>query len=455
MTAETITVAERERRLEHWPAERLRRYAGNAKRHTAEQLTKLRASIVRFGFNRAIVVDDGTGTILAGHGSYEAGLSLGLTRFPVLIVDDLTEQERAAFVLADNRIQMETGWDDGILSEEFAKLAAEGFDLEVTGFSADELDELLPDLSALADLTGGEPTTAPAADDGGQPEGPEPEDVIPPPLAKPVTKRGDLWILGRHQVLCGDCTDPRSWSRMLGPEPSVDMILTDPPYCSGGFQEAGKSSGSIGARSDLKRDKAKKGITAEIQNDRLSTRGYQSLIRTMLQTLPAGMAYLFTDWRMWIPLYDTVEGAGFGVRSMIVWDKQTPGLGLGWRPQHELIMCGSKVKAFEREAGKGSVIRCKRTGNNHHPTEKPVELIETILAVTPNLIRIGEPFNGSGTTLIACEKTGRECYATELDAGFVDTTIRRWQALTGRDACLAGDGRTFAEIAAERNAGGF
>jgi len=254
---------------------------------------------------------------------------------------------------------------------------------------------------------------------------------------------GDVWLLDRCRLMCGDCTVPASVLILLAGG-SVDLICSDPPYCSGGFQDAGKSSGSVGTNAPHK----------QIANDRLSSRGYAALLKNAFSLFGARFLYAFTDWRMWVHLFDVVESSGFGVRSMIVWDKTSPGMGRGWRAQHELIMWACKeTPPFDKFApGMGNVIQCKRTKNEHHTTEKPVPLIEGLIANVPFVRSVADPFNGSGTTLLACENLGLVYYGMELDPGYVDVSIIRWQALTGAQAILADDGRTFAEISAERKA---
>jgi len=232
---------------------------------------------------------------------------------------------------------------------------------------------------------------------------------------------GQLWQLGEHRLICGDCTDRAVVERVMGGQ-KPDCMVTDPPYCSGGFQEAGKKSGSIGTRGD-----------AMIANDTLSTRGYMALMKSVFLACDCGVAYVFTDWRMWVNLFDVAESSGYGVRNMVVWDKETPGIGRGWRSQHELVLCAMKVtQPFDPHKAQGNVIRCSRTGNVLHPTEKPVELIEKILDVTDIARVIFEPFSGSGTTLMACESMGRSCRAIELSPQFVAVALERWSTATGK-----------------------
>jgi DNA modification methylase len=251
------------------------------------------------------------------------------------------------------------------------------------------------------------------------------EDEVPEPPADPITKPGDLWILGEHRLLCGDSTKAEDVERLMAGA-VAEVMLTDPPYCSGGFQEAGRGAGSIGTRSGLM-----------IANDALSTRGYQSLMKAVLGTFEPSCAYMFTDWRQWISLFDCMESSGFGVRSMIVWDKGSPGMGRGWRCQHELVMFGSRITSpFEPTDCHGNVIKASRTGNPDHPTQKPVDLLATIIKTTSFATVFCDPFCGSGTTLIAAEQLGRKCYGMEISPQYCDVIVKRWETLTGKKAEL-------------------
>ena len=240
---------------------------------------------------------------------------------------------------------------------------------------------------------------------------------------------GDLWKCGEHLIICGDCTDAAVVERVMGGEKEAFM-LTDPPYCSGGFQESGRSSGSVGTDA----------VHKKIASDTLSTRGYIALMKTMLNTSGVLACYIFTDWRMWVNLFDAVESCGFGVRQMIVWDKGTPGMGYGWRAQHELILFALKTTVVFDKHGKafGNVIQAQRTGNELHTTQKPVELIECVLQAMKSFDVVYDPFSGSGTTLIACERLGRKCMSVEVDPQYVAVTLERWAEMTNGTPELMG-----------------
>lgn len=409
--------------MKHWPADKVERrkvadltpYARNSRTHSDEQVAQIAASIKEWGWTVPVLIEP-DGGIIAGHGRVMAAQRLGITEVPCMIADGWSEGQKRAYIIADNKLALNAGWDDEMLRVEFAELGEMGFDLGLTGFGEMELGAL------LADKT----------------EGLTDPDAVPDAPEQPVTVEGDVWLLGRHRLMCGSSTEAAAQSHMSG----CDLVCTDPPYCSGGFQESGKSVGSVGTSAAHK----------QIANDRLSTRGYQLLIKSAIFALDAKFFYVFTDWRMWTYLFDISEAAGAGVRSMITWNKGTPGMGLGWRAQHELVLWGARVappyvKGFP---GLGNVISLSRQRNELHTTQKPVELMRTLLQGAPFGRLVAEPFSGSGTTIIACEIEGRDCRAMELDRAYVDVAVKRWQEFTGQDATLEGDGRTFSEIAAER-----
>ncbi len=236
-------------------------------------------------------------------------------------------------------------------------------------------------------------------------------------------KDGDLFRLGDHYVMCGDCKNKETIAEVMQGE-EVQLILTDPPYCSGGFQESNRGAGTWG----------------NIASDNLSTRGYQSLISSMFEAARTQAAYVFTDWRMWVPLLDTVEACGVAARSMIVWDKKHPALGNLWRAQHELIMyaCRSGGTRLKGIGSRGNVVQCSRTKNELHYTQKPIELLIGILDQDQKSQRkkctVLDPFAGSGSTLIAAEKVGRKACCIDVEPAFVDVMIRRWQEFTGKKA---------------------
>jgi DNA modification methylase len=360
------------------------------------------------------LVMDADGMIRAGNGTLEAARAAGITEAIVVETDgtqlvvvkrpDWSTEKALAYALSDNRTGELSEWDADALAASLAELGK--MDFKFDACMEFDFDGLTEDLIKVREHERRREVV---------------QDKTPDAPKKAITKTGDVWKLGRHRVLCGDVIRDVPKIR---PEKGFDLLLTDPPYCSGGFQEAGKKAGSVGTRgSEL------------IHNDQLSTRGYQALMKAALGEVNSGVVYIFTDWRMWVNLYDVVESNGYGVRNMIVWDKGSPGMGRGWRHQHELIMCGSRVSVpFDPKKAQGNVIQAKRTGNVNHATEKPVELIAKILEVTDMAQTVCDPFLGSGTTLIAAEQLERTCYGIEISPAYCDVVVQRWQNLTGEKA---------------------
>jgi DNA modification methylase len=288
-------------------------------------------------------------------------------------------------------------------------------------FDSDVLTAIMKELVSFEATTGGRPK-------------PEP-DTVPPVPAEPVTRRGDVWVCGEHRVMCGDCTDPEAVRTLYGDTPP-ELVLTDPPYCSGGFQEAGRSAGSVGTDAPHK----------QVAYDRLSTRGYMALLKAMFALAPTRFAYVFTDWRMWVNLFDVVESSGFGARAMIVWDKGSPGMGRGWRSQHELVMWATKeTPPFDKHmGGVGNVIQAARTGNDLHTTQKPVDVLRHLAEVADFADPVYDPFGGAGSTMVAVTDLNRVCLTMEIDPAYVDVSVKRWQEYTEDEAVLEATGETFA-----------
>lgn len=391
------------------PIKDLRENPLNPNKHPDDQIRALAAIIKAAGWRQPITVSKRSGLIVKGHGRLMAAKHAKLKEAPVDYQNYANEEEELADLMADNRIAELAEIDSVKLAEAFEAVDTGAIPFEMTGYEESFYQEL---------------ATALCESDHSEKE--ENEDVLPPPPEAPFTKLGDVWILGRHRVMCGDCTQ-KSSREILFDGKTPEILLTDPPYCSGGFQETGKSNGSIGTdRVD--------GNIPTIANDTLSTRGYQKLIKQMLDGVPCLIAYTFTDWRMWIYLFDMMESSGFGVKNMIVWDKGSPGMGIGWRTQHELCMFAHRTKThFDGHKGYGNVLQCSRTGNELHPTQKPVELFEKILDNTDWASGVYDPFGGSGTTLAAAEKTGQTAYIMELTPEYTDVIVKRYFRTAGKD----------------------
>lgn len=379
----------------------------NPNKHPQEQIEALGGIIRKTGWRNNITISTRSGMIVKGHGRQLAALLEELEEVPVEYQHYASEADELADLTADNRLAELAETDRTMLAEVFAHIDTGEIDFSQSGYTEDEYEELTTALSEAIhnDLE-------------------DPDVVIEPP-AEPVTKYGDIWILGgRHRVMCGSCTNPENKAKLLNGE-KPQILLTDPPYCSGGSKESDKSTGSIGTM-------RKNGELPMIANDILSTRGYQNLIGAALADIPCVYAYIFTDWRMWVYLFDLTESAGFGVKSMIVWNKKTPGMGVGWRSQHELCLFGTRAKThFDGHKGYGNVLEISRSGNELHPTQKPVELIENLLDNTDFAAGVYDPFGGSGTTLIAAEAKGQKAYCMELTPAYTDTIVKRWIKATG------------------------
>lgn len=386
----------------------------NYRRHGKLQRSAMAAVLGEIGVADALKVrrrDDGRYEIIDGHLRAE---TLPDQEVPVLVLD-LSEDEASKLLAVFDPISAMAEHD----AEQFDALMA------TVSFDDGTLSTLTSDLANVPPESFGRRM-------GNNPDGAK---VVP---SEPTTRRGDLWLLGRHKLLCGDCTVPAEVEALCGDGPP-DLVLTDPPYCSGGFQEAGKSAGSVGTEAPHK----------QVANDRLSTRGYMALLKAMFALTPARHAYVFVNWRMWSHLFDVAESSGYGIRSMIVWDKSSPGKGQGWRSQHELILWASKVVP-RYGVHVGNVVQCARTGNDLHTTQKPVELLRKLAEVAGFADPIYDPFGGAGSTIMAAEELGRTCLTMEVDPAYVDVAVRRWQERTGQVATLASCGSTFDRVAKQR-----
>lgn len=403
-------------RIEHWPLERLKPYSRNARTHSQAQIDKIAASIAEFGFTNPILVDSSDG-IIAGHGRLMGAQKLGMDTVPVVVLDYLTDAQRRAYILADNRLALDAGWDDEILAAELADLELDGFDLELTGFSDEELADLLIDDE--------EPTTLdPAA-----------VDSVPELRPEPVSRLGDVWLLGKHRVMCGDSTSMDAMERLMNGI-QADMVFTDPPYGMG--YDGGRGKKNFGM----------------IANDDAHGESLVGLIRDALSNVKAfskdgAAAYVCFPWRTYSEFEDAVVASGFHISSCIVWDKQHFGLGhQDYRPQHEFIFY-SKGETWYGDRSQADVWYCKRDhhGSYVHPTQKPVELIERAVVNSSKAGDvIADCFGGSGSTLMACESTGRTARLMELDPRYVDVIVVRWQEATGRTAHLEATGQSFADL---------
>jgi DNA modification methylase len=408
-------------RIEQWPLERLKPYARNAKTHGADQVAKIAGSMAQFGWTvPCLVAEDGE--LIAGHGRVLAAEQLGLTEAPVIVLGHLTEAQRRAYRIADNRL-VESPWDEALLAGELQQLAADDFDLSLVGFSDAELDQLL----------------AFNADDEGGAGG---EEDIPEAPENPVSRPGDLWLLGPHRLLCGDATVITDLDRLMAGE-KADLCFTDSPYNV-------DYSGGVGA------EKAGKG--RRIMNDALGD-GFERFLYDACVSIiahTAGAIYMCMSSSELHTLQKAFVAAGGHWSTFIIWAKDRFTLGRSdYQRQFEPILYGWPEGAKHHWCGardQGDVWFIDRPSRNDlHPTMKPVGLVErAIRNSSPRGGLVLDPFGGSGTTLIAAERTGRVARLVELDPRYVDVIVRRWQGETGRSATLESTGDTFDVLATKR-----
>jgi DNA modification methylase len=402
-------------KLEHWPIERLLPYIRNARTHSEAQIAQIAASIAEFGFTAPILAGS-DGVIVAGHGRLAAARKLGLASVPVVVLEHLTPTQRRALVIADNKIAENAGWDEELLRLELADLQEADFDLALTGFDAEELLEI---------MAGEESTT----------EGNTDEDAAPEVPVTPVSKPGDVWIMGQHRLLCGDSTDAASYDTLLGNE-RVAMIFQDPPY-------------NVDYANTAK-DKLR-GTNRPILNDNLGD-GFQDFLLAAFKPALArcnGAVYVAMSSSELDTLQSAFRAAGGKWSTFIIWAKNTFTLGRSdYQRQYEPILYGWPEGATRHWCGdrdQGDVWHFNKPRvNDLHPTMKPVELVERAIR---NSSRPGDvvldPFGGSGTTLIAAEKAGRKARLIELDPKYADVIVRRWQDWTGQQATREADGVAF------------
>ncbi|WP_036232633.1 site-specific DNA-methyltransferase [Marinobacterium litorale] len=403
--------------VEHWPLQRLIPYARNARTHDDGQVSQIAGSIAEFGFVNPILVGDDN-VIIAGHGRLMAAQQLGLETVPVIVLRHLTEAQRRALVIADNKIAENAGWNAELLKLELGDLQDLGFDLDVIGFSDEELDELLG-----------------LEDESGQTD----DDAVPEVEEEPVSKAGDLWLLGEHRLLCGDATRREELESLMAGD-LADMAFTDPPY----NVDYGNSA----------KDKLR-GKNRRILNDNLGA-DFHAFLEAALGNLLAvtkGACYVAMSSSELDTLQRAFREAGGKWSTFIIWAKNTFTLGRSdYQRQYEPILYGWREGADHYWCGardQGDVwFFNKPVKNDLHPTMKPVELVERAIRNSSKSRDIVlDLFGGSGSTLIACEKTGRRARVMELDPKYVDVIIRRWQEYTGEQARRAEDGAAFDEVA--------
>jgi DNA modification methylase len=443
--------------IEYWPTAKLIPYARNPRTHSDAQVAQIAASIVEFGFTNPILVDTHAG-IIAGHGRLLAARKLGLEQVPIVVLDHLTETQKRAYLIADNRLAELAGWDEELLRGELAELRDADFNLDLIGFDDSELDRLLAE-----ELTGGFTE----------------EDAIPEPLEEPVSRRGDLWILGDHRLLCGDSSNREDVDRLVEREP-IDLVNTDPPY---NVRVEPRSNNAIAAgissfaglqnhqKLDLKRDPSKAAGTTKkmrpkdraLANDFMKGGDYDVLLRKWFGNLaavlkPGGAFYLWGGYANCANYPPALAECGLYFSQAIIWVKEHPVLTRkDFMGNHEWCFYGWREGAahwFNPEIKNATDVWSVKKVNPTamiHLTEKPVELAARALTYSSKPgDTVLDLFGGSGSTLIAAEKLGHRARLMEIDAPYCDLIVRRWQEFTGRKALLDSDGRTFDDIRAER-----
>jgi DNA modification methylase len=414
-----------------WPANNVERrpvaglipYARNARTHSEEQVAQIAASIREWGWTMPVLVDE-RDEIIAGHGRVLAAQRLGLTTIPVMVARGWTDNQKRAYVIADNKLTLNAGWDAALLTLELGDLKEAGFDLGLTGFEDGEIGELFARAAIKAGLT--DPDASPT----------------PPEIA--TSRLGDVWLLGKHRLACGDCTIAYNVERCLAGAARPLLMVTDPPY-GVDYDPAWRAKAGVNINT------GKMGTV--LNDDRADWREAWALF-------DGDVAYVWHAGRFANVVADSLLACDFELRAQIIWSKDRFALSRGdYHWKHE--PCWYAVRkgraghwASDRSQTTIWEIAARDDSGLGHGTQKPVE---TMLRPIINNSRAGEtvyePFCGSGTTIIAAETSGRTALAIELNPAYVDVAVMRWQNFTGDSATLDGDGRTFTDVRAERLGG--
>ena len=427
--------------LSHRSLSELKPNPRNARTHSRRQIRQIADSIAAFDFNNPILVDE-EDFIIAGHGRFEAAKLLGMSEVPTVCLAHMSEAEKRAYVIADNKLAEKAGWDKEILAIEFETLfeLAPELDLTVTGFEIAEIDLIIGDKAASE---------------------PDVLDEFSPPQAEApvVTRPGDLWQLGEHRVLCGDATQEESYVRLLQGE-RAQMVFTDPPYNV-------PINGHVSGLGRVQHPEF------PMASGEMSDEAFTAFLTTILERIEShstdgAIAFVCMDWRHLHELLAAGRATKLTLKNLCVWVKTNAGMGTFYRSQHELIAVfklgdGPHINSFELgQHGRRRTNVWTYPGFNAfgagrdaalamHPTVKPVALIaDAMKDCSKRNGLILDPFLGSGTTILAAEVTGRRAAGLELDPRYVDCAIRRWQQMTGNAAVLAATGESFETVAAAR-----
>lgn len=407
--------------VEKWPIEKLIPYAKNARTHSPEQVAQIAAAIKEWGWTNPVLVDE-DGGVIAGHGRLLAARQLGVKDVPVMVARGWSEAQRRAYVLADNKLAENAGWDKELLRLEVADLTAMGFDLPLMGFSDTELQAM--SASANAGLT-------------------DPDEVPDEPQV-PTSAPGDIWLLGKHRIACGSSTDAHTVEALLGAV-KPHLMVTDPPYGveydADWRNKAMRGNGkAVGGRA-----------VGKVKNDDIAD------WREAWALFPGDVAYVWHAGLFAHVVAESLQASGFTLRSQIIWSKSNFAIGRGdYHWQHEPCWYAVRTKATGHWAGDRKQttlwqIPKPAKSETGHSTQKPVECMKRPIENNSSPGQaVYEPFSGSGTTIIAAEMTGRSCFAIELNPAYVDVAVTRWQQFTGEAAKLEETGETFAQVLARR-----
>jgi DNA modification methylase len=394
-------------------------YVNNSRTHSDEQITQVASSIKEFGFTNPVLIDEQDG-IIAGHGRIMAANKLGLDEVPCIVLEGLTEAQKKAYVIADNKLALNSGWDIDLLKVELEGLNDLGFNLDLLGFSDDELNDLLAD-EIEEGLT----------DDDSVPEAPE----------EPVSKINDIWQLGNHRLMCGDSTSIDAVDKLMDGQ-KADMVFTDPPY--GVAYEGGHNTKK---RTQIKND--------ALEGENLTGLFYGALSVAHIVTHEHAAFYVWYASGKSVETFAALSDLPLKLRAIIQWYKVRSGLGAfmsQYIPNCEPCIYahkdGSSPQWFGPTDEKTVWELKKEQRNDFHPTQKPIELPERAINNSSKKGQIIlDLFGGSGSTLIACEKTNRQARLMELDPKYVDVIIKRWQEFTGKQAIHIESGKTYEDMA--------
>ena len=425
--------------VDYLPVVSLRLDPKNPRAHSDKQIQQIARSIQIFGFNVPVLVDASL-RVIAGHGRLMACKLLGINKVPVIRLEHLSEHQTRAFMIADNRLTENADWDDRLLGEQL-KILSEAeldFTLETTGFEMGEIDLFIENLAP--------------ADDGGD----DPADLLPDPSLAQVSRSGDLWKLGKHRVFCGDALSPKSY-RVLMDGQRANVIFTDPPY---NVPIAGHVSGN--GKVHHREFVMASGEMSEAEFIDFLTDAFTLLAH---HSLKGSLHYICMDWRHMRELLAAAGATYSELKNLCVWTKDNAGMGSFYRSQHELVFVlqngassyrnNIQLGRFGRSRsnvwhypGANSFARSTKEGDllALHPTVKPVALVaDAIMDCSARGDLVLDPFLGSGTTVMAAERTGRVCFGMELDPGYVDIVIRRWQKFTNHEPVHQVTGQTFTQ----------